>query len=903
MEPFREGTHTETPETAGIEVVTTHLSTDFDGLSSMMAAKKLYPEAWLVFPGSQEQNLRNFFLQSTVYLYDFKKIKQVPLERVKRLILVDTRQPDRIGRFSEILNQPGLEIHIYDHHPAAENDIKGTVEYVRPVGATMTLMTQFLKEKNIALTPDEATLMALGIYEDTGSFTFASTTAEDFQAAAYLLQQGANLNLISDMLTRELTAEQISLLNQLLESATKHRINNVDIVLAKATSDTYVGDFAVLVHKMMEMENLHCLFALARMEDRVYLVARSRLREINVGEILSVFGGGGHAFAASATIKNQTLVQVEDTLITLLKNRINPQRKAKDLMTFPVKSIDPRETIEHANELLTRYNINVLLVMEQEKLLGLITRQVIEKAIFHGLKDLPVREYMTSELSTVDPDASLYQIQEFIIENKQRIVPVMEQDKVMGVITRTDLLNILISGPSMTEYLYDSRKAPHFVRKKNIAYLLEERLPRRIIELLKSLGEVADSLGFNAYAIGGFIRDLFLKFHNLDIDIVIEGDGIRFAQAYAKKYSVGVRYHVKFKTAVLIFPDGFKVDVATARSEYYESPAALPIVELSSIKMDLYRRDFTINTLAVKLNSRHYGLLIDFFGAQKDLKERTIRVLHNLSFVEDPTRAFRAVRFEQRFGFKIGKLTANLIENAIRIGGVEKLAPKRIFNELQLILSEENPLNMVKRLIDLKLLQAIYPEFALSPKLEGLFGEIKTVLSWFDLLYLNEPYEKWVIYFLAMAQPVSHLNELRLRLGLPKKVVETMTLCRGDGERLLMILQKRPQMSKSDIYQLLSPLPTEALLFIMAKAGPETGRKAISLYFTQLKSIKISVKGEDLKTLGLPPGPLYKKILGALLDERMNGKLLTRKDEIEYVKQHFLSQEDKVEARAVNQEA
>ncbi len=719
MESIPAANHSDIQDSSGIEVITTHLNTDFDGLASMMAAKKLYPDAWLVFPGSQEQNLRNFFLQSTVYLYNFTKIKQVPLERIRRLILVDTRQPDRIGRFAEILNRSGLDIHIYDHHPSAKNDIKGHLEIIKPVGATMTLMTPFLKERNILLTPDEATLMALGIYEDTGSFTFGSTTSEDYQAAAYLLEQGANLNLISDMLTRELTAEQVSLLNQMLESATRHRINNVEIVVAKASIDTYVGDFAVLVHKMMDMENLDCLFALARMEDRVYLVARSRIREINVGEILLTFGGGGHPFAASATIKDQTLVQVEEKLIAQLKRRINPQRKARDMMTFPVKSIQPGETIEHANEMLTRYNINVLLVMENEKLLGLITRQVIEKAIFHGLKDLPVREYMTTEFSTVEPEATLFQIQEFIIEDKQRILPVVKQGKVQGVITRTDLLNILISGPGISEYLFDSRKAPHFVRKKNVGYLMEERLPRRIIELLKSLGEVADSLGYNVYAIGGFIRDLFLKFDNLDIDIVVEGDGIKFAQEYAKRFPARIRYHIKFKTAVLIFPDGFKVDVATARSEYYESPAALPVVELSSIKMDLYRRDFTINTLAVKLNPRHFGILIDFFGAQKDLKERSIRVLHNLSFVEDPTRAFRAVRFEQRFGFKIGKLTANLIENAIRIGGIEKLAPKRIFTELQLILSEENPLPVVKRLIDLKLLQAIHPEWTLPPKGRG----------------------------------------------------------------------------------------------------------------------------------------------------------------------------------------
>jgi tRNA nucleotidyltransferase (CCA-adding enzyme) len=891
MKPTPAGNDSLNQESKGIEVITTHLNTDFDGLASMLAAKKLYPEAWLVFPGSQEQNLRNFFLQSTVYLYNFTKIKQVPLDRITRLILVDTRQPDRIGRFAEILQRPDLDIHIYDHHPSAQNDLTGSVEIIRPVGATTTLMTQVIQEKGLELTPDEATLMALGIYEDTGSFTFSSTTKEDYLAAAYLLEQGANLNLISDMLTRELTAEQVSLLNQLLESATRHRINNVEIVVAKASIDIYVGDFAVLVHKMMDMENLNCLFALARMEDRIYVIARSRIREINVGEILLSFGGGGHPFAASATVKDQTLVQVEETLLAQLKRRINPQRKARDMMTFPVKSVQPRETIEHANELLTRYNINVLLVMDGEKLLGMITRQVIEKAIFHGLKNLAVREYMTSDLSTIEPEASIFQIQEFIIENKQRILPVVDQGKVLGVITRTDLLNILVSGPSMAEYLYDSRKAPHFVRKKNIGYLLEERLSKRIIEILKSLGEVADRLEYNAYLVGGFVRDLFLKFDNLDVDIVIEGDGIKFAQEFAKKYPVKLRYHLKFKTAVLIFPDGFKVDVATARSEYYESPAALPIVEMSSIKMDLYRRDFTINTLAVKLNPRHYGILIDFFGAQKDLKERTIRVLHNLSFVEDPTRAFRAVRFEQRFGFKIGKLTANLVQNAIRIGGIEKLAPKRIFTELQLILSQEEPLPIIKRLNELKLLSAIHPELSFTSKEEQVFGEIRTVLSWFDLLYLNEPYEKWIVYTLALTISVAHISEFRQRLGLPKRVSGMLEFGRTEGEKLLMTFHKNPKMTRSEIYNLLSPFPNEVLLFLMAKTSKEACRKAISLYFTQLKTIQLSVKGEDLKALGLIPGPLYKNILNDLLEARLNQIVLTHEEQVAYVKNHPLVRE------------
>jgi tRNA nucleotidyltransferase (CCA-adding enzyme) len=877
------------PPSGGLQVITTHLNADFDGLASMMAAKKLYPEALLVFPGSQEQNLRNFFLQSTVYLYNFIKLKQIPLDRVERLILVDTRQTDRIGKFSEIIGRPGLDIHVFDHHPSADGDVQGSREVIRLVGSTMTIMAGLLKEKAVPLTSDEATLMALGIYEDTGSFTFSSTTPEDLQAAAYLLSQGANVNLISDMLTREMTAEQVSLLNQLLESATRHTINNVEIVFAKGSTDVYIGDFAVLVHKMMDMENLHCLFALARMEDRVYIVARSRLREVNVGEILLPFGGGGHPFAASATVKDQTLVQVEEALFLHLKTKISPQRKARDMMTFPVKFLGPEETIEHANELLTRYNVNVLLVLEEGKLLGWISRQVVEKAIFHGLKNLPVREYMNTEVASVDPEASLFQIQEFIIEHKQRILPVVREGEVLGVITRTDLLNILMTSPPMQEYLYDSRKAPHFVRKKNIAFLLEERLPPRVIEILKAIGQVADTLGFNAYVVGGFVRDLFLKFDNLDVDVVIEGDGIKFAQEFAKLHPVHVRTHSKFKTAVLIFPDGFKVDVATARLEYYESPAALPVIEISSVKMDLYRRDFTVNTLAIKLNARHYGILIDFFGAQKDLKEKTIRVLHNLSFVEDPTRIFRAVRFEQRFGFRIGKLTANLIENALRIGGIEKLAPRRIFHELQLILNEENPLPIIRRLAEFKLLQALDPELELTPKNDGFLEEIRNILSWFDLLYLNEPCQSWLIYFLALIQPLNDLGVIRQRLGLPRKVLDLVKTARIDGEKALGLLNRQPRISRHEIYRLLSPLPNEVLLYMMAKTNRETTRKAVSLYFTKLKAIRISIGGDDLRDLGLAPGPLFKAILNELLEARIDEKILTRSDEIAYVKEHYLN--------------
>ena len=180
-------------------------------------------------------------------------------------------------------------------------------------------------------------------------------------------------------------------------------------------------------------------------------------------------------------------------------------------------------------------------------------------------------------------------------------------------------------------------------------------------------------MGFHAHLVGGFVRDLLLRIDNFDIDIVIEGDGIRFAKELARRFGARTRVHKEFGTAKVLFPGGFKVDVASARLEYYRAPAALPIVEHSSLKLDLYRRDFTINTLAISLNTNTFGELIDFFGAQRDIKEKSIRVLHSLSFVEDPTRVFRAVRFEQRFRFHIGKFTVNLIKNAVKMSFLAKI--------------------------------------------------------------------------------------------------------------------------------------------------------------------------------------------------------------------------------------
>jgi tRNA nucleotidyltransferase (CCA-adding enzyme) len=883
-----------------MEVITTHLNADFDSLAAMVAAKKFYPDAVMAFAGSQEKNIRDFFAQSSHYFLDFKRQKQIPLKKVTKLILVDTRQANRIGNFSKCLKNPGIELHIYDHHPETPNDLKGDVEVIRPVGSTSTIFVQLFREKGIAITRDEATLLSMGIYEDTGSFNYAATTPEDLEAASWLLAQGANLHTVSQSIARELTVYQLGLLNDLIRSAINYTIQGIDIVVAKLALTEYVDEFALLVRRFMVMENLNVLFALAAMEDRIYLIARSRVPEVNVGEIAREFGGGGHASAASATVKNMTMVEAEEKLIRLLNKYVRPQSLAGELMSHPVITVPPDISIKNANQVLTRYNITVLpVVQDKSKLLGIISRRVAEKAIFHNLGNLPVSDYMTTDVATLPSSASLGDIQELIIENRQRLIPVVDKGELQGVITRTDLLNLLINDPAhQPKNLIAADDRSYVERHRNVSNLIAEFLNKEVIVLLRTIGEVAEENGFTAYAVGGFVRDLLLRIKNLDLDIVVEGDGIRFAKKLAEFFGGTVRTHEKFSTALVIMPDGFNVDVATARLEYYEYPAAMPTVELSSLKLDLYRRDFTINAMAINLNPDKFGTLVDFFNCQTDIKERRIRILHNLSFVEDPTRIFRAIRFEQRMGFTIGKHTEKLLKNAVKMNLFNRFFGNRCFTELKLIFSEENPIPAIRRMAEFDLLKFILPGLKFDKRMEKNLNEIQRAMAWYKLLYLDEPFQQWLVYLFAILadSTYSELKVFCMKFEFPERHKKELLKEKDATDKILRELGRNRRLSNSEIYWLLQERSHESLLYLIAMARKKTAKKAVSHFVTHLRHYKTHVHGADLKKMGYRSGPIYKTILNHLLEAKLDGAVETKADEISFIRKNYPLKKQKGEA-------
>lgn len=871
-----------------MKVITTHYNADFDALSSMVAAKKLYPDALLVFPGSQEKSVRDFLIHSTAYFLDIAKPKELDYDAVDTLILVDTKQRKRIGELARLLDNKNLTVHVYDHHPPAEDDIKGEVHVTGSTGACVTMLIALLREKDIDLSPEEATIMMLGIYEETGSFQYPSTTKEDFDAASFLLSKGANVNIVSEILVKELSPEQVYLLRDLIEAATVYNVNGIDVVITEGSSEDYIGDLAVLVQKFRDMENLNAVIALFRMDDRIYVIGRSRIPEVDVGHVLTLLGGGGHKEAASATVKESTMEETKTKLLQYLNQYVKPLWQARDIMFFPVKTVDQDAPISEAKTILTKYNINAMPVTSGDAIAGIISRQIAEKAAFHKLENLPVKEYMFTEFSVAAPEDSIQRVKEIIIGGNQRFVPVVKEGILEGAITRTDLLRILedeirktILGKMDYHDIYEKRR--------NVKKLMEERLSREVLDKLSAIGNLADEMNYHAYLVGGFVRDLLLRIANYDIDIVVEGDGIRFADALARLVNAKVRTHKEFGTAKVIYPNGFSVDIATARLEYYKAPAALPIVEHSSLKLDLYRRDFTINTLAISLNKNTKGELIDFFGAQRDIKEKAIRVLHSLSFVEDPTRVFRAVRFERRFGFQIGKFTLNLVKNTIRMGFLSRIKGSRMWSELALILAEENPGAVLKRLQELDLLKFIYPQLAFDAEKEKLFREMDTVLKWYILLYkgkLNPTF----YYLLGFVDHVGlkDVGELAGKLELSETMRNKLE---NDVDKTRKVMAKFGAairtMKKSEIYRELEILSLEARLFTMAKAQSDDMKKAISNFITYADTFKPFLSGKNLKQMGVKEGPVFGEILDALKDAKIDLALTTREQEIAFVHQYI----------------
>lgn len=862
-----------------MRIITTHLNADFDCLASMMAAMKLYPGSSVVFPGSQEKNVRDFLAHEDISL-PIVRLKNFDTGPVTEVVMVDASSKGRLGPLGELVDRPGVKFTIYDHHPASAIDIPSATSVIRKRGSTATIMTEVLRERGFVVTPAEATLLLLGIYEDTGSLCFPSTTPEDYEASAWLARSGADMNMVAGYIRRELSAEQVDTLNNLLKSLQTRVICGRTVAVATAGVERHMGDVASLASKIMDIENLDSLFILVRMEDRIHLVARSRIREISAGAVATMMGGGGHATAASATIKDMTLTQAGEKVWEALRATVD-ETVAANMMVESVITVSTEASVAEAEKLMTRYDINGMPVMDGVKVAGLITRQIVEKAIHHGLAGRRASEFMISDFVSVNPDSPSGVVEEIMLGMRQKQVPVVEKKTgaLVGLLSRGAVLSrlygeSLVSGQPSPSGL--ARGAPTV---RDVSGVLRERLPAQATKLIHVISDIANKSGCTAYLAGGFVRDLLLRIPNLDLDVVIEGDGIGFAKKLASRLSGRARTHEKFKTAVVVAPGGIKIDVATARMEYYTHPAALPIVEMSAIRNDLYRRDFSVNAMAIRLNGARPNALLDFFGGQADIKDKIIRVLHNLSFVEDPTRVFRAVRFESRHGFAIAKQTLSLLRSAVQHEMFNRLSGARLFAEIKAILNERRPTAALKRMKELGLLRFIHPNLSFGPEQERLMDDMEDMLIWMGLAFPLKPVELWPARLLAILDPLSGVEvvEMMETFHSSRKILRDAVRRREFVANALERLSTaRQTLAPSALRELFRQADDVALLYLAAKSRDRGVTSAVTRYISEYAGAKPLVTGEDLLAMGARPsrkvGEILKEIFSAQLDRKITTK-------------------------------
>ncbi|MBS3969942.1 MAG: CBS domain-containing protein [Clostridia bacterium] len=860
-----------------MQVIISHLNLDFDGLASMVAAGRIYPKAKKVLPERVSLSVQQFLALYKDSMQLFTP-QQIDWHRVEEVIIVDTGGLDRVGYFKDYLKEAKLII--YDHHQSSSGSSDRIVfKNIDSVGATATLLIEQLQKNNISISAFEATIMALGLYTDTGSFCYANTSSRDLHAAAYLLEKGANLGIVSRFSERPLLGEQQSLFNSLMINSTEFNLKGLDILIAWHRQKNFQGGLSLLASKILEVTGVHALFLIVEMANKVFIIGRSNTDMIDIQTIVAQFGGGGHSKAASASIKNGNYLEILETIKSLITKTLKPSIYAKDIMSSPVKTVSPGTKIEEAVKIMLRYGHTGLPVIKDGEVIGIISRRDVDKAAHHGLGHAPVKGFMSKNVITISRETSMEEIQRTMIDHDVGRLPVIEDGKLIGIVSRTDVLNYLhgenIKGNEVSTVL------PVPI-EKNVQELLEDNVPPKLLKVIKDIAAAADIYGYKVYMVGGIVRDLLLGYPSDDIDIVVDGDAIEFAEFLAKKWGGRVTSHKKFGTAKWKLENGVNIDLATARREYYDYPAALPTVERSSLKEDLYRRDFTINAMAIKLSNLNYGVLIDYFHGYRDLQQGKIRILYNLSFVEDPTRILRAVRFEQRFGFAMDSQTLELAQNSVEL--IESVSNPRIANELKILFRETNVVNSIRRLNYLRIWY-------------HLFGFDINQAKLSQMANLDKNYKKlgksldediaWICYLAIILyntdEWIDRLNKYALN-NFDRKVIKDIEYCKDKWDKVT----SGPKITPGFLHKIFKNTSFNAILF-MATVEPTCYNNMMINYLKQRKNLIIPIQGLDLKEMGIKPGPIYKLLLTKLEEAYLDGEFRDKNDAKRWVRESLTS--------------
>ncbi len=868
-----------------MELVATHNYADFDATASMVALARLRPWARPVAPASPERNVRDFLaLHFRPGL--FVDPRDVDTLSPDILYVVDTKQLSRLDpAVRRLVEERRVECRVIDHHPKNPLRLPAEVVADEPVGACTTLLVERLVEKGATFSPEEATLFLLGIYEETGKLTYSGTTARDAFAAAELLKRGARLFVVRQFIDEKLDEEQQRLYERALAVLERRVVNGVRVDVAEFAIDEFRTGLDVAAKKIRDEEKCRCLLIVAGMGKNVYVVGRNNHPNVDLVGLLGRFGGGGHPSAAAASVRDAVSSDVKARLLRALPEFVKPAPAARDLMTSPPRTLSEGARIAEADALFHRTGaLAVTVTGPGGDIAGVLHRHDVDRALHHKLDNSTVKPFVRRRPPVVPPDATLEDLHALFLREGVPSLPVVRDGVLLGTVERD---TFLARHRGLDDEMTD---APVAERRERIADRIEEALGPRAAALLRDIGRLAETAQVNVYLVGGIVRDILLGRRGKDIDLVVEPGRLpaaAFFERVAARLGGRLIRHDRFLTATVTLYDGTALDLAAARSEFYRSPAALPDVEEGSILSDLGRRDFTINAMALSLSPASFGALHDPFDGRGDLARRLIRTLPNaLSFIEDPQRIFRAIRFESRLGFAIEPETLERIRHAVGLDLVARVEMTRLADELRLLLSEPGAPESLARLEELDLLRFFSPDLRLTPQTRRRSRAAAAAVA--ELASMGANAELWLVQLaiLLAGLPEAETRDLLGRMHVRRRgidgIVSGIRLAERAYERLNVpaVTGERRVL----VYDTLRELDETGLALALAVGGSRRVRENLALYLAELKATRPAVTGEDLKAMNLRPGPAFKTIKERLLREKIAGNLPDRDAEVAFLK-------------------
>ncbi len=878
-------------------IIVTHAHAGFEALAALAAAAKLYPGSAVLFPERLSRDAALFWERHRERLLLTTLTGTDPPPVAETVVLVNTRRRSLLKPHHLLLEQAAA-VHIYDHHPPAADDIEGDEGCIEQVGAAVTLLVEKIRRRDIPLNEVEGLLYLLGIYRSTASLGSAAATPRDAAAAAFLWEQGIDSLLLQEYLRVPLTESQKGLLERLFRESQLYEIAGRRILITVIPAGDHLRGASFLVRRLQESEEIDLAVILHELADAAFLIARTVADELDLELLFAPLGLTGGRREAAGLLEGG-LFAVREQLLELLERYLPPPVALRQIASAPVASVDAAETVARADEYFAEKGFGGGPVLRVGRVAGMITRRELQGALRSGLAEAPVRGLMKPAVTAADDISATALRRLFVEKGAKRIVLLNGEGEPVGLVSPVDLLHY--------SYRLDRRAPEKFPRgslpispppvELESAAGLIKTLPARWQSLLMLIGQRAALMEAAVYLVGGTVRDLLLgREPARDLDFVVIPDAVSFATGMKRYLGGELKIFERFGTATIFMEDGLRLDFATARREIYAAPAALPQVhEINSLKNDLYRRDFTINTLACSLLPSSYGELFDFFGGRKDLHGGVIRTLYQLSFVDDPLRLLRAVRFEQRFGFRIEEKTAGLIGKALQSRLLEKVSRSRLAREISLIYAEEDPPAVLMRLHQLGALGVIYPRLSPDELLWQRLNRIAEALAGARQREWSRRPEEELVYLsglLLKMAPHDRLAVIR-RLGLSRRrAAAVLQGCETVPPLLQELEEAGRNIRPSELVNRLDPLCPEALLLLHALAASRAVKDNLRLYLESLQYVRPRLRGGTLKQLGLEPGPLYGRIMEALRRALLDGKVRTEDEELDFILTYLKGQKE-----------